>query len=330
MYKKITILILNFILACLFANVSLAKLPAKINHIYFFGDSLTDMGNAPGDYPDDFEGQAAPVTNWIEKNGKYLPSETWAEFFAVHYGLHAVPSNQGGTDWAYSGATTTDVINKQIDTFINEQTHKPNPATTLYTIWIGANDLLSIKSPDQASRIITQGVLNTFNIIAKLYSYGARQFLVVDIPDVSLAPLYANPKHFFVHFDITVRDGVHEAVTKWNQGLYGMIYKAAHAPMFPGIQIYYYDVNPIFNDLVNNPAKYGFRTQFNVPDPEDTCGAKTCKNNQLEWAIGHFSDFYGVALNNANDLIFHNSIHPTTHTHKIFANALLTDAQLIS
>ena len=68
---------------------------AQFSNVYFFGDSLTDMGSYKPVLP--------PGTGMFTTN----PGPVWAQPFAQSFGFSASPANQGGNDYAYGGARVT-------------------------------------------------------------------------------------------------------------------------------------------------------------------------------------------------------------------------------
>ena len=68
---------------------------AQFSNVYFFGDSLTDMGSYKPVLP---PGRGMFTTN---------PGPVWAQPFAQNFGFSASPANQGGNDYAYGGARVT-------------------------------------------------------------------------------------------------------------------------------------------------------------------------------------------------------------------------------
>ena len=61
---------------------------AQFTNAYFFGDSLTDSGS--------FKPVLPPGTGLFTTN----PGPVWSQLVAQHYGLNAIPADQGGTNFA--------------------------------------------------------------------------------------------------------------------------------------------------------------------------------------------------------------------------------------
>ncbi|MBN2689290.1 MAG: SGNH/GDSL hydrolase family protein [Gammaproteobacteria bacterium] len=365
MFKRI-FSTLVFILIASNVQLALAALPKNFTQIYFFGDSLSDMGNYRGadpdvnthvDYPDDGEGQTAPVTNWIDNpNNTYTPTETWAEFLAqkyhiqqgsVVYSLNAIPSRLGGNDWAVSGNTTLQTYS-QVQDFekrLTTNNQYPDPDKTLYVVWTGPNDLLALANyadPAKVAPIVVRnGMENIYSTIETLHNdphSKAKYILMLGMPDISLTPLFSNPNH--IESEYKNKDAFHEVCTDWNELLFSQTdpYSLPINPPvyelkehYPDLQIYTYDVNPILKSLIADPAKYGFQSSFDLPSgSEAVCDSDSCKNNQLEWYFARYYPIYGKTFDDPNKFIFYNAIHPTTHTHEILADNVYKDAALFS
>ena len=152
--------------------------------IYVFGDSLSDAGNF-GAFP------SAP-----NLPGHFSNGPTWAEDLAGLLGLPLTPSESGGTDYAWGGATTGTPFNQpgplgplDIPTQVSQYTSSvagiADPQA-LYIVWGGGNDLFGGNVSNSAS--------NMGSVISTLASAGAKNFLIPNLPDVGLTPLVAgNP-----------------------------------------------------------------------------------------------------------------------------------------
>lgn len=170
--------------------------------VYVFGDSLTDAGNNA--IALDSQGiprTATPIPNQAfiptatYASGRYSNGPVWAEYFAAALGVPLAPSLAGGTDFSYGGATTgvtppggfPPPLLAQVAGFIALPGAAPSSA--LYIIAGGGNDARSVLggAADAATTIANYGV-NMKNMITSLYAEGARNFLVVNTPDLGLTP----------------------------------------------------------------------------------------------------------------------------------------------
>jgi len=168
---------------------------AEFSRIYAFGDSLSDAGN---DYIASF---GLLPTSAIYSNGRFSNGPVWVQDLAKALGLPAVtPSLAGGTDFAYGGAEAGQeplhAVNpidlpSQLGQFLADVPHPS--ADALYTLSIGANDLLDAipqyaAHPTEAVADITAAVTNEINFIGALALDGARDFAILNVPNLGVTP----------------------------------------------------------------------------------------------------------------------------------------------
>ena len=168
---------------------------AQFSNVYFFGDSLTDMGS--------FKPVLPPGTGMFTTN----PGPVWAQPFAQHFGFAASPANQGGNDYAYGGArvalspgyppvapTATAV---PIATQIQQLMAKgPLDRNALYSYWGGANDFFTQYDDLIAGKITSAQAQASLALagtqmvqqIGMLRAAGAQYILVWNYPAASKTP----------------------------------------------------------------------------------------------------------------------------------------------
>ena len=177
--------------------------------IYAFGDSLSDAGNlslttaivgstpvSPPYYRENY----GPVSGNVFSNGP-----TWVQDLSIALKLGTLaPSLAGGNDFAYGGAETgqtpQNVGNPQIQAIslpsqiVQFQTKVPTPsANALYTVSIGANDLLDTLgnadlTAQQRTTDVNAAVANEISFVKQLVGDGARNLLVLAVPDLGKTP----------------------------------------------------------------------------------------------------------------------------------------------
>jgi phospholipase/lecithinase/hemolysin len=163
--------------------------------IYSFGDSLSDGGNV---YV--LTGGIEPISPpyW---RGHFSNGPVWVEDLAHAIGAHGGwPSLLGGPDFAYGGAETGETSVHTVDPVLDLPSQLvqfaadvPHPrAGALYTVWIGANDLFGILTsgltPQQAEKPMSQAVNNVKTFVIGLGFLGAKQLLLVTVPDLGMVP----------------------------------------------------------------------------------------------------------------------------------------------
>jgi phospholipase/lecithinase/hemolysin len=168
--------------------------PGGFSAVYAFGDSLSDAGNISlgtlGHLP----------VGGIYSGGRFTNGNVWVQDLAQNLGLPAPkPSLAGGTDYAYGGAETgaTSVhaanpsdLPSQLGQFV-ASVPDPSP-TALYTVWAGSNDVLDIvnstQTPEQQQASVQQAVNNEVGTINGLIAHGAKDFVVMGVPDLGKTP----------------------------------------------------------------------------------------------------------------------------------------------
>ncbi len=177
--------------------------------IYAFGDSLSDAGNlsittsivgAEPVSPPYLQEKYGPITGNVFSNGP-----TWVQDLSIALGLGTLaPSLAGGTDFAFGGAETGTTPQNSNDLKIQAvslpaqltdfQTGVPGPsASALYTLSIGSNDLLDILAntgltAQQQTDDVNDAVANEITFVNHLIADGAKNLLVLDVPDLGKTP----------------------------------------------------------------------------------------------------------------------------------------------
>ena len=176
------------ILAITLSSVGVAH-AGDYSSVTFFGDSLTDGG------------YFKPILD-KEESGQFTtnPDNTWATPFAESLGLTSTAQTLGGdgsgNNYAIGGARagldverdglTVDSAKTQLDSYLENNSVD---SKGLYSVWIGANDLLAVVNDlSNKDSIISEAVEDQVGIINKLHNNGANYILVPNIPDVGLTP----------------------------------------------------------------------------------------------------------------------------------------------
>lgn len=170
--------------------------PGQIKNFVTFGDSYTDSSY----YPTADGGYAWP---------------TWA---AMYGGLNLY-------GFARSGATCSNLLTYrpfppimgwQLPAYLNETrngTLELNPDETIYTIWIGTNDLgvnALLTGSDAPDTSIVQVRQCTVDVLKILYESGARNFIMQNMLPLDLTILYSNYSYPNRYWDLE------RNTTEWN------------------------------------------------------------------------------------------------------------------
>ncbi|HTA47633.1 MAG TPA: SGNH/GDSL hydrolase family protein [Bryobacteraceae bacterium] len=267
----------------------------QIDAIYAFGDSLTDVGNA-------FIATGGAIPGAPYFNGEFSNGPIWIQDLAAGLGLAPLtPSLGGGTDFAVGGADTgstpyhaanlSDLLSPggQIASF--ELTHPAADPNALYTIWIGANDvrdiLATLPTAPQAAADIAAAVSNIDTAINDLAASGAKNFLIVTVPDLGLTPasteqippVSAAASAISLDLDNTLVNGS------------GPIPSLSSLAALTSTHISELNTFSLLDAIVSDPAAYGIT---NVTDPcltgsANFSGGTPCPtpNQYLFWDIEH-------------------------------------------
>jgi outer membrane lipase/esterase len=265
---------------------------SKFKHLVVFGDSLSDNGNL---YSLSL-GTAPPLPPYGTPTfpGRFTDGRNWVDYFpgvANHFdsitAFYANPAN--GTNVSIGGSTSANLLQSGPSIF------PPNPtlpaqirdylgvkltasSDDLYVIWIGANDFAAGITPQETVANIRRG-------ITALAKAGAKHFLVIDVPEISLTP---EVKAFG---PATVQEA-RQFVATVNVLLAVEIPASA---WLERINITFLDINTIFVPLVLNPALFMFSN-----------------NTGSALATVPFPT-------NPDDYVFWDGFHPTTKVHLIAA-----------
>lgn len=325
----------GFFLTMVFSQSLFAALPTFANY-YYFGDSLTDMGNYIANPVQACVNVDAPVTNptgsldgynnfvWVDDTGEGFGSATPGALSGSGY--NGTPS---GNNWAISGYETgyssidkTPGMVGETQNFVKVHAVDPN---ALYVLWAGSNDLIQRVFPQPPTAptppgvVIAGGMSNIVASVSNLYAAGARKFLIIGVPDISQTPLASNPTPnatYLIGLLFNYQKQVQEVCFLWNSVLFNSAAADAHAPgkapllylknKYPDIQIYAFNPFFLLDAIAADPSSFGYTTP--VPD-----------NNEVTWCVNG---------GNADSYIFFNYIHPTGYTHHLLAQYIRSNSAL--
>lgn len=306
---------------------------AGYSNLFLFGDSLSDTGNnafvfdtvgASGNPPLPpgtlRTSVPTPSNTFIPTypyatsvGGRYSNGSMWAESFAAAYGLSAVASDLGGTNYAYGGARVGPLgslnpfldfpdnfplsLTTQVATFLAQ--HPQAPADALYVVAGGGNDALDIiekagqdiassvdPGPDiQSGAAAYAGYVDA--MVGQLEAAGAKSIVVWDTPNAGLAPaIIANNASAL---GALVSEIMNEALLQ-----------ALADDVAMGVRVF--DDFGFITGVASNPSAYG------LVDATNACSAL---NNITACQSANFQYF------------FWDGIHPTAAGHQLLANAMI-------
>jgi phospholipase/lecithinase/hemolysin len=282
---------------------------SQIDALYAFGDSLSDVGNiyAATSIP----GPPIPAAPYV--NGQFTNGNVWVQDLAADLGLASLaPSLLGGTDYAYGTAETgvtpfntsaaaTDLLGATGQLAQFQLTHGAADPNALYTIWIGSNDLTDILANASASQYgadiatVAANIDTAINILAGM---GAKNFLLVTVPDLGDTPeaLAEGPTAsggaslISAEFDATLVNGA------------GPIPSLSAVAAADSIDISVLNAYALLDSIVANPAAYGFT---NVTQP--------CLTGEVDYSGG-------TPCATPNQYLFWDQLHPTAAADELVAS----------
>lgn len=266
-----------------------AVLAASFSSLVAFGDSLTDTGRlyelSSGSIPPSppyYQGRASNGPLWID----YVASDLNLSVENLAMG-GAKTGNDNLFDNIVPG---TEGLLEEVGTF--SKNHPAADPNALYAIWAGADNFLPENNslPSQSPTAISQAVNDLTNAMSKLNTLGARQFLVFNMPDLSLTPRAreADLSSPATEISASFNTAFSQALNEWLAG-------------HPEDTLIQLDTFGLLNEVVANPNTFGFT---NVTDP--------CLDIQ---ALG--------LCNDPSRFLFWDDVHGTTATQRIIADRML-------
>jgi outer membrane lipase/esterase len=279
--------------------------------IVVFGTSLSDPGNAfalrggtntPPDYSvDPF---LVPDVPYAKGGHHFSNGATWVEQFARPLGLAgsvrpAFRGSSGATNYAVGGSRARSdgqnvSLSDQVGRFL-EDSGGVAPSDALYVIEMGSNDIRDALAAGGDVTIIAAALGAIGNNIAALYQAGARKFLLLNAPDISLTPAVRAADALFPGAGIAA--GAALLTQAFNLSLDGL--RSQLTAMLPGIQIVPLNVYQKLNSVVADPAA------FDLTEVRSAC------------ITPNAPPFH---CSQPQEYLFWDGIHPTKEAHAILAH----------
>ena len=248
--------------------------------MYVFGDSLSDIGNV-------YTATGATVPPFPYYEGRFSNGPTYAEDLAGKLGLTLAPSVLGGNNYAWGGATAGPGSTVSVPSLGDQvATYRALPgaadAGALYVLWAGGNDLRA--NPTAAG--IGAALNGISGAMQGLYAEGARNFLVMNLPNLGLTP-ESRAK------DVSAAATAGSAT--FNSYFNGMI--AGLQGNLVGSNIRTLDTFALISSIAANPAGAGL-------------------SNVTDACLG-----VSTICANPDKYLFWDGIHPTAAGHRLIADA---------
>ncbi|KAF8968762.1 carbohydrate esterase family 16 protein [Flammula alnicola] len=262
--------------------------------------------------------------------------------------------SNGGTQWpvyaagyadvnlfpfARSGATCSNnltfrpfpsVFESQLPTYFNATGtgigpgHKKgtlNPAETLYTLWIGTNDVggnALLTGSDEASLVdVTECMVNWVKV---LYESGARNFLFQNMIPLQNVPLYAPvsyPDRYWTAQRNTTEWSVFMTELVLSGNALTKLMLQALAPTLPAAHVGIFDSHSLFADMFAHPALYLNGTApLNVTGAVQACvfGLNESTSGPAACTVAQGSD--------RDSFLWFDELHPSEQADRIVAREI--------
>lgn len=280
--------------------------------LYVFGDSLADTGNnavffdslsSPGALrtPTPLAGPSIPFFPYAPSN-TYSNGKVWVDYLADSLGLSSLASSLGGTNYAFGGARTGPDTPPSFPPSLTEQVAMAfgtpgavAPASALYVVEGGGNDARDVLgaalSGGNVVPLIQSYASNIANILMTLWTKGADQFLLWNVPDIGKIPAVASQG--------AIASGAASGlVSLMNQSL---LFALAQLPSDLTDGVHFFDAYTAFNDVVATPGDFGFG------DVTSSCATSA------------------ACIADPSGVFFWDGIHPTTAGHQMLASLVLAE-----
>ena len=293
----------------------------QISRIFFFGDSLSDAGNhfiathTSSRQPFSLD---PPIASYDIGGHHFSDGATWAEQLATAL---QIPTS-GGPSLRVPGVFTNYAVGRaraganspvfpafdlttQVSEYLSDFAGQPPQPTDLFVIWIGANDvgdaLTVLLTPPQlggdpsgntSAAILGNAVHAVAANVATLAAFGARRFLIANVPDLAKTP--------FIRFLGASQSPLIPQIATLFTGFYdqGLLQVVGQNPL-----IRLLDTNALFNDILAAPASFG------LSNTTDRCTVPLVQGNAI--------------CSRPHQYLFWDGFHPTTTTHTAIAQRAL-------
>jgi phospholipase/lecithinase/hemolysin len=293
------ILLMGFIL--FFSTLASA---VSLNKMVVFGDSLSDNGNLY-EYmkhqlpvsPPYFEGRFTNGPVWVEiLTQYYYPGATAAHLFDYAYGGAGVMED-GDDDGVFT-------LRTEMDTYFLAN-HDKADDDSLYIIWIGSNNYLAV--PDDLDKSIQEVSLGLFHALQRLAEKGAKHVLVVTVPDLGLTPA---ARDYDAVERMTYLSLQHNQILKDNL--------TSLKQQYPQVEWYYFDVNWLLDDIISEPARFGFINTTN------TCYEALVSSPSSRTILNIAANLRPKLHDACEGYLFFDPVHPGALAHEMMAERVKT------
>ncbi|KAL4928914.1 SGNH/GDSL hydrolase family protein [Aspergillus undulatus] len=124
-----------------------------------------------------------------------------------------------------------------------------NPDSTLFSLWIGINDIYFLSLRPDPYQDMHCAIVRYFELINKLHTCGARNFLIFNVPPCDRSP-------HVLAYEPKAREEYNEVTVEYNAQLSNAI--DAWSEDHPDSSVVAYDSWSFFTEVLDHPEVYGF------------------------------------------------------------------------
>lgn len=313
---------------CLSLTALGAQGATAYSNMYVFGDSLSDSGNdllltngvpSPLFYSDDNNNQ-----------GRFTNGLNYVDRLAANFGLSLAPSVAGGTNYAHGGARTDSIwdglralggldFNAQIGAYLDnlKASGTAGDPNALYVLWIGSNDMADAfaAGPSAVPGAIHDTVLDIAGALGALQTAGARNFLIGNLPDLSLTPLGRSRAALNSGGDPDIEKSILQGLHNGSAAFNAALSKVLPSVSLASSTVTVFDAFALQTAMTNNPSAYGL-TNVTVP----------CFDGQVDGSRSPGSATVNEC-SNEGEYLYYDMLHPTAVLHDWAARSIY--AQLV-
>jgi len=306
--------------------------------IIVFGDSLSDNGNVFS-----FTSaahKAVPLIPIIPKappyyQGRFTNGQTWIDHLTQ---LLSIPLD----DYAYGGAWVESVFDSrqpfpfslgmQVNFYLVRSFRDYEKANHLYVIWVGSNDYI------QGRTDVDYATSNTIATIKKqidwLIYYGAKYFLLLNLPDLGFTPEVIQKGPIFV-------EHVSKLSRLHNDKFIGLIENLKQE--YPESRFFLLNIAYYFDDIIQHPDQFQLKSvaeacydggfylrSYGLNKQEIQAAEKAhiniMQNSSLRTAylVSRAASLGQQPCSNPDQYLFWDPIHPTRVIHQLLAGYALS------
>jgi len=313
-----------------------------LQKIVIFGDSLSDNGNlymatsaaawTAAQLCERFNIGCDTQPPVIPKSppyyeGRFSNGPVWIEYVAQQ--LNLTQSVTQFSDFAYGGAfaasgdpiESVSNIDLQVQTYLNLYRYEKGKVDRyLFVIWAGGNDYLNAPRDSETTTTLVVNAIQTE--IHELIRFGAKQFLILNLPDLGLTPFSRAQGPLFTQH-------VSELIALHNQKLQAML--TQESKDHTGVQFIGLDILQYSNELFTHADQYQFTNikdpcyagNFSLQAPAAVTPKENISLKEAQLTANLTAADFPIC-NDPDHYFYWDRVHPTRVVHQLLAQYALT------